>query len=58
MELLTTTELCAALKVSRTTVVRWRKAGMPHYMLGSSVRFNLLEVLKWFEEMRVNGYEV
>lgn len=47
---LTTDELCELFKVSRSTVERWRKAGMPYIKQGKLVRFDKEEVLKWFKE--------
>ncbi|SHF60633.1 transcriptional regulator, AlpA family [Desulforamulus putei DSM 12395] len=49
-ELLTTDEICEWLKVTRRTIERWRKNGLPFFKIGSSVRFNKEEVLKWIEQ--------
>lgn len=46
-ELITTNELCDALKVSRTTVETWRKEGMPYEKLGRIVRFDKDKVMEW-----------
>lgn len=51
---LTTDELCELFKVSRRTIERWRKAGMPFIKIGSNVRFKQREVLKWIEEQDSN----
>jgi excisionase family DNA binding protein len=47
MELLTPQELCAALKISRTTLYRYTLAGMPHLGRGRLRRFSSDEVLGW-----------
>ena len=44
---LTTKELCDYLRVTEPTIIRWKQKGkIPFYSIGSSVRFNLKEVLK------------
>ena len=47
MELLTSRELCASLKISRTTLYRYILAGMPHMGHGRLRRFSYEDVLKW-----------
>jgi excisionase family DNA binding protein len=49
-EFLTTDELCEWLKITRRTIERWRKGGLPFYKIGSSVRFKKEEVLSWIEQ--------
>lgn len=49
-ELLTTEELCKMLKVTRTTIERYRKNGMPFKIIGRSVRFDAEEIKKWINE--------
>lgn len=49
-ELLNNNEMSERLKVSRMTLNRWRKLGMPSRNIGKSVRFNVEEVDKWIEE--------
>ena len=49
-EFLTTDELCEWLKITRRTIERWRKSGLPFYKFGSSVRFKKEEVLSWIEQ--------
>jgi excisionase family DNA binding protein len=49
-EFLTTDELCEWLKITRRTIERWRKSGLPFYKIGSSVRFKKEEVLSWIEQ--------
>jgi excisionase family DNA binding protein len=47
MELLTSQELCASLRISRTTLYRYVLAGMPHLGHGRLRRFSSDEVLHW-----------
>lgn len=47
--LLTTEDLMLKYKVSRSTIDRWRKEGMPFSKIGRGVRFNEDEVQKWIE---------
>jgi excisionase family DNA binding protein len=47
---ITTTDLMKKLKVSRTTIDRWRKEGMPFKKFQRSVRFVEKDVLKWLEK--------
>lgn len=49
-ELLTTNDIMAIYKVSRATVDRWRKRGLPSIKIGNSVRFEENEVQKWIKE--------
>ena len=49
-KLLTTKELVEQLKVNASTIHRWRKEGMPVRKLGTLVRFNYDDVIKWIEE--------
>lgn len=48
-ELLTTKELMALLKTTRTTIAEWRKQGMPYKKYGKLVRFDRDDVDKWLE---------
>jgi excisionase family DNA binding protein len=50
MELLTAQELCATLKISRTTLYRYTLAGMPHLGRGRLRRFFSDEVLNWLAQ--------
>lgn len=39
------------LKVSKSTLYRWRKEGMPHKKLGhKTVRYDLEQVMEWLKE--------
>ena len=49
-EYLTVDEVCKWLKVSRNSLDRWRKMGMPFIKTGRLVRFERAEVEKWLEE--------
>ena len=43
-EYITLMELAQSLKISRATIDRWRKEGMPYYKIGNGVRFIESEV--------------
>jgi excisionase family DNA binding protein len=49
-EFLTADELSKWLKVTRRTIDRWRKKGLPYYKVGSSIRFKKEEILQWIEQ--------
>jgi predicted site-specific integrase-resolvase len=53
MELLTQTELCNLLKISKETAFRYRKQGMPYYGRYGGIRYIKEEVLKWLKEKTV-----
>lgn len=46
-EYITISELSKMLKISRSTIDRWRKEGMPSYKIGIGVRFIEEEVHTW-----------
>jgi len=48
-ELLTTNDLAKNLNVSRQTIERWRKEGLPYRKIGKLVRFDADEVNKWID---------
>jgi excisionase family DNA binding protein len=50
MELLTPRELCASLKISRTTLHRYILAGMPHLGHGRLRRFSPDKILNWLAQ--------
>lgn len=54
-ELLTVKELEQILKVSRQTILAWRKNGLPSKKIGTRVRFNLSDVNKWIEQQNGVG---
>ncbi len=43
-------ELAQSLKISRATIDRWRKEGMPYYKIGNGVRFIETEVSEWIKQ--------
>lgn len=49
-EYITLKELAQIFKISRATIDRWRKEGMPFYKIGSGVRFLEPEVSEWIKE--------
>jgi excisionase family DNA binding protein len=54
--LITIQQLCDLLKVSRSTVDRWRKEGLPYTKVGErGIRLREDEVLKWVESKNNNG---
>lgn len=49
-EYLTVNQLCDWLKISRTTVERWRKQGLPFIKVDKLIRFNKDEVEQWLKQ--------
>jgi len=49
-ELLTTTELCQWLKITRSTIWKWRQNGMPSMGERKSLRFRKDEVENWLRK--------
>lgn len=50
-KLLTVKELGEILKLSRSTIYRYRKnEGLPYYELGGKVLFDLDEVMEWVKK--------
>ena len=43
-------ELMELLKISRSTVDRWRREGMPYTKVGRGVRFFEEDVMEWIKE--------
>lgn len=50
IEYITLTDLSKMLKISRSTIDRWRKEGLPSYKIGNGVRFIETEVHNWITE--------
>jgi excisionase family DNA binding protein len=49
--MLTAEEMEQQLNISRTTLYRLRKQGLPHIKVGhKTIRYDLVAVLKWLEE--------
>lgn len=51
-KLLTTDELCKWLKVSRPTIWRWRKQGLPYTGTERSIRYQPEQVMKWLDNQK------
>lgn len=49
---ITTPELCEWLRVSKSTVSRWRGSGLPHYGKTKAFRYRKSEVLNWLESQQ------
>lgn len=49
-EYITLMELAQSLKISRATIDRWRKQGMPYYKIGNGVRLIESEVSEWIKQ--------
>lgn len=48
-EYLTLKELTNKLKISRSTIDRWRKEGLPFVKIGRGVRFDEVAVMTWID---------
>jgi excisionase family DNA binding protein len=46
----TLNELSEKLKLSRATIDRWRKEGLPFVKIGNGVRFIESDVMKWIQK--------
>lgn len=53
-ELMTTTEICEWLKITRGTAWKWRKAGMPYIGRGKGIRYEKDSVRQWLEKAKKN----
>lgn len=50
-KLLNTREIAEYLNVSETTIVRWRRSGLPYKKIGyNTCRYDISEVKKWMNE--------
>lgn len=47
---ITLKDLSDIFKISRATIDRWRKEGMPSYKIGKGVRFIETEVSDWIRK--------
>ena len=47
--LITTSELCKWLKITRGTAWKWRKRGMPYVGQGKSIRYEREKVWDWLQ---------
>jgi excisionase family DNA binding protein len=49
-------EMMKLLKISRSTIMRWRNEGLPHKRLnGRTVRYSLEEVTGWIKHFNQGG---
>lgn len=53
-EYLTVNELCAWLKISKSTVDRWKKAGLPYFKHDKLIRFDKQKVQEWLDSKTQN----
>jgi excisionase family DNA binding protein len=51
-EYITLMEFAQNLKISRATIDRWRKEGLPYYKIGNGVCFIETEVHEWIEQYK------
>jgi predicted site-specific integrase-resolvase len=51
-DLITTTELCKWLRISKATASRWRKEGLPYTGRERSLRYSKKEVQEWLEKQK------
>lgn len=51
-----TEELCKKLSVSKSTVIKLRKQGMPIVKIGDAVRFDLEEVQNFIHRLKVSQH--
>lgn len=49
---ITEKELIEKLKVSRSTIVRWRKKGLPFKKINKLIRYDESEVKKWINDLQ------
>jgi excisionase family DNA binding protein len=55
--MLTAEELQQQLNISRSTLYRLRKEGLPHIQVGyRTIRYDLVEVMSWLEEHGFKKY--
>jgi len=47
MALMTEEELRIYIKISRRMMYKLRQQGMPYFMVGSNIRYDLSQVLTW-----------
>lgn len=52
---LTTKDLCDLYRISKTSVLFWRREGMPYKRIGPRIiRYNLEEVEEWLKKRMEN----
>jgi len=50
MELIDQNQLQERLNVSRPTLIKWRKKGLPNITVGRIVRFEFSKVIEWMSK--------
>lgn len=50
---LTNADIERMFNVHRTTVVNWRKSGLPHFKIGGKIYYKEEEVREWVESKRI-----
>lgn len=53
-KLITITELQSIYSISRATIDRWRKEGLPFIKVGRGVRFDEEQVREWIKNNKQN----
>jgi phage terminase Nu1 subunit (DNA packaging protein) len=53
--LIDSSDLCKILTITKPTLIRWRKKGLPCYKGQRAIRFDLNEVLYWLKKGETNG---
>lgn len=53
-KLITIQQLCEIFQVSRSTVDRWRKDGLPCLKIGRNIRFNEEVAINWIKNINHN----
>ena len=48
-KLITVQQLCNIVQVSRATIDRWRKEGMPFITIGRGIRFDEKQAMEWIK---------
>ena len=57
-KLITVEQLCELLQVKKSCIYKWTHYGfIPHYKLGTLIRFKESEIEKWLEKRRCKGRE-
>ena len=51
---LNTDEACEFLGISRPTLYRLKKQGLPYFKLGGSLKFDKEDLVKWIERLKTS----
>jgi predicted DNA-binding transcriptional regulator AlpA len=54
-KLITLQQLCDKTLLSRSTIDRWRKEGLPCSKMGRGLRFNEKGAIEWIKQNKQNG---